>query len=191
MFHHFVPAVWMNYANRPRHWDDHQDWWVYAKNSSSRFSEMIRGEPGPLGLGRSRTMEEYQRYSGIDYFGRRVHKDIFSGKEPPMEYTDQASWDKAMSKDYSITVTWNTDDIERCDDYDYWYFAVEDEAGNNIVRQDLRHERDAPVLDFKTNNRRVIMKSFEGRVPHALCIWPVSKSKGWLKKSKFPLDSSV
>ena len=46
-------------------------------------------------------------------------------------------------------------------------------------------------MQFKVNHRKVFMKAFDGRVPANLCIWPLSKSKGWLKKSKFPITISV
>jgi hypothetical protein len=191
MFNHFVPVVWRNYNRRPQHWDDHRDWWVRSNESANRFAELVAGRVRTHGLGGTRSLNEYQRYSGLDFSGRRIHKDVIAGKNPPTEYSNEESWDKSMAKDHSLTVSWNTDEIERCDDYDYWYFAIEDAAGNNIVRQDIRQDRDAPTIQFKTNYRKVFFKSFEGRAPATLCIWPVSKSKGWLKKSKFPIGGAV
>lgn len=191
MFNHFVPVAWRNYNRRPQHWDDHKDWWLRSNESSERFSSLIAGTLRDYGLGAARSFAEYQRYSGLDFLGKRIHKDVLAAKNPPTEYLDGDSWEKSMAKDYSITVSWDVDEIEKCDDYDYWYFAVEDAGGNNIVRQDLRHERDAPTLQFKTNYRKVFFKSFEGRVPAFICIWPLSKSKGWLKKSKFPIGGAV
>jgi len=184
LFNHFVPVAWRNYNKRPQHWEDHRDWWQSSRQSELRFLAFF-SEPG------LRSLEDYQKYSGLDLAGRRLHRDVLAGKNPPTEYVDENSWNNAMAKDYSITVSWDINEIERCDDYDYWYFAIEDSAGNNIIRQDLRHERDAATIEFKTNHRKMFFKSFEGRTPHALCIWPLSKSKGWLKKSKFPIDSSI
>jgi hypothetical protein len=184
LFNHFIPVVWRNYNKRPQHWEDHQDWWNNSQESEASFNALLLG-PG------IRSLDDYQRYSGLDLIGRRIHRDVLGGKNPPVEYVDENSWNSAMAKDYSITVSWDVNEIERCDDYDYWYFAIEDAAGNNIIRQDLRHERDAQTIEFKTNYRKMFFKSFEGRTPAALCIWPLSKSKGWLKKSKFPVDSAV
>lgn len=191
LFNHHVPTVWMDYGKRPHHWEDHSDWWIHSNHSSERLTELVKGGLSSFGLGTARSMEDYQRYSGLDFVGRRIHKEVLAGKAPPVEYQDEKSWAAAMGKDYSITVSWNPDEIEKSDDYDYWYFSIEDAAGNNIVRQDLRHERDAPVMQFKVNHRKVFMKSFGGMVPANLCIWPLSKSKGWLKKSKFPITSIV
>lgn len=181
---HFVPVAWRNYSRRPQHWNDHADWWLRTRESESALAEVL-ATPGV------RSLEDYQRYSGLDFKNRRIHRDVLANKNPPTEYVDESSWDKAMSKDYSITASWDVNEIEKCDDYDYWYFAIEDEAGNNIVRQDIRHERDKPTLEFKVNYRKVFLRSMDGRKPKTLCIWPLSKSKGWLKKSKFPLDSSI
>lgn len=184
LFNHFVPVAWRNYNKRPYHWEHHPDWWQKSRDSELRFSDL-------LSISGLRSPDDYRKYSGLDFKGRRVHRDVLAGKNPPTEYVDENAWNAAMAKDYSITVSWDVNEIERCDDYDYWYFAIEDSAGNNIVRQDLRHERDAATIEFKTNYRKVFFKSFEGKEPVALCIWPLSKSKGWLKKSKFPIESSI
>lgn len=191
LFNHFVPTVWADYGRRPRHWEDYKDWWLRSHHSANRLSELAAGRLQQFGLGGTRTIGDYQRYSGLDFVGRRLHREALSGNAPPVAYTDENSWSASMGKDYSMTVSWDTSDIERCDDYDYWYFAVEDEAGNNIVRHDLRPDRDAPTLQFKINYRKVFFKSFDNKVPSALCIWPMSKSKGWLKKSKFPITSNL
>lgn len=191
IFNHFIPVAWRNYSKRPYHWEDHPDWWLSSHKSSLRLEELVKGSLRTYGLGGVRSFNEYQRYSGLDFMNRRIHKDVLSAKSPPTEFTNEEAWEKSMSKDYSITVSWDVDEIEKCDDYDYWYFAIEDAAGNNIVRQDIRHERDAPTIQFKTNYRKVFFKSFEGRKPENVCIWPLSKSRGWLKKSKFPIGSQV
>jgi hypothetical protein len=184
LFNHFVPVAWMNYGQRPRHWDDHQDWWLLARASADRFAAMLSGE----GLGSVRTLQDYQRYSGLDFLGRKVHREVYSGKNPPMAYSDDLSWERAMSKDYSITVSWGTDEIEKCDDYDHWQFSVEDAAGNDILRYDLRPDRESPTLEFKTNWRRVVLKAFDGRVPTTFSICPVSKSRGQLRKSRWLIE---
>lgn len=181
LFNHFVPVAWMNYGGRPRHWDDHQDWWPLARFSASRFASLLAGD----GLGQARTLDDYRKYSGFDFVGRRVHREVYAGRNPPMGYVDEASWEKAMSKDYSFTVSWSVDDIERCDDYDHWQFSVEDAAGNEMLRYDLRPDREAQTMEFKTNWRRVALKAFDGRIPTTFSICPVSKSKGQLKKSRW------
>jgi hypothetical protein len=183
-FNHFIPVAWRNYSKRPQHWNDHSNWWLRAKESEGALMDVLANSG-------TKSLEDYQRYSGLDFKNRRIHKDVLANKNPPTEYTDELSWEKAMSKDYSITASWDINEIEKCDDYDYWYFAIEDEAGNNIVRQDIRHERDKPTLEFKINYRRVFMRVMDNKKPKTLCIWPLSKSKGWLKKSKFPLENSI
>lgn len=188
IYNHYVPIVWRNYA-RPHHWDDHNDWWLSTEKSEKTFIDLISGKQTEFSLGKERSLEDYQKYSGLDYQKRRIHRDVLgTNKNPPVEYSDDQSWENSMTKDHSITVSWDTNEIEKCDDYDYWYFAVEDQDGNNIVRNDLRHERDASTLEFKTNYRKIFFKTTEGKIPSNICIWPVSKSKGWLKKSKFPIN---
>ena len=91
-------------------------------------------------------------------------------------------------KDYNITVSWDENEIEKCDDYDYWYFSVEDAADQTLHRQDLRMEQDADLIAFKRNFKKIAFRVVGNKVPSKICVWPVSKSKGWLKKSKFDLS---
>jgi hypothetical protein len=187
LFNHFVPLAWMNYSPRPRHWDDHQDWWIASRLSADRFAAMLAGD----GLGTVRTLQEYQRYSGIDFLNRKIHKDVYSGKNPPINYVNESSWESSLGKDYSIAVSWNTEEIEKCDDYDYWQFSVEDAAGNDILKYDLRPDRESPTLEFKTNWRKVMLKVFDGKIPTTFSICPFSKSKGQLRKSKFQIGDQA
>lgn len=192
LFNHFVPTVWSDYSPRPRHWDDRSDWWIGSRASSERFADLVAGKIfGEHGLGTARSLKDYELHSGVDFAGRRLHRDVFSGKNPPVAQSYDASWDKAFGKDYSFTVSWRPEDIERCDDYDFWQFAVQDAAAVDIFKQDLRPDREPAMLGFKVNYRKVALKAFDGRVPTTFSIHPFSKSRGQLKKSVFRVDSSV
>jgi hypothetical protein len=187
IFNHHVPMVWRNYS-RKMNWEDDPVWWAKDHLSKSRFSSLLSGQAGLYGLGSVRTLRDYELFSGVDFKGRRLQKDCLAGVEPPIRYENDAQWESSYTKDYSITVSWNPDDIEKCDDYDYWYFAVEDDSGNTISRQDLRTDRDAELLGFKKSFKKIFFRSLDNRIPVQLCIWPLSKSKGWLKKSKFEIQ---
>ncbi|NDD55496.1 hypothetical protein EBZ39_16805, partial [bacterium] len=106
----------------------------------------------------------------------------------PCKYENEEQWNNEYMKDYNITVSWDVNEIERCDDYDYWYFSVEDAADQTLHRQDFRIEHDADLIAFKRNFKKISFRVVGNKVPSKICVWPVSKSKGWLKKSKFDLS---
>jgi hypothetical protein len=186
-FHHFKPLVWRDYSPRLMHWNDDPDWWLKDRASKKRFAEMLEGRLSDFRLGEARSLRDFELYSGLDFLGRKIQRDAIGGMEPPCKYENEEQWNKSYMKDYSITVNWDSNEIERCDDYDYWYFSVEDENDQTISRQDLRPDRDGDIMAFKSNFKKISFKSQENRLPKKICVWPVSKSKGWLKKSKFDL----
>jgi hypothetical protein len=188
MFNHFVPIVWKNYEQIQRNWNEDPEWWLKDNASKKRMGMILDGiVGGEFGLSSFRSLRDFELYSGVDLKNKRLQKSTVSGENPPCKYENEEQWEGEYLKDHALMATWNTDEIERCDDYDYWYFAVEDEAGNAINRQDLRQDYDADLLQFKSNFKKIYFKAPSNAVPKSIAIQPVSKSKGWLKKVKFDL----
>lgn len=181
------PLLWRDYSSRSMNWDDDTNWWIKDNQSKFRFKSLIGGNLIEYGLGTSRSLKEFELYSGIDFVGKRLHKAAASGAIPPYKFENPEQWENEFQKDYNITARWNKDEIEKCDDYDYWYFSVEDAQEATIFRQDIKPDRDPDLISFKTDYKRLIFKAPWNKVPKKVCIWPVSKTKGWLKKSKFDL----
>lgn len=191
VFNHFTPLVWKDYSPRPWNWNDDQEWWLKDRASKARFNNLINEEQkGEYGLSGLRSLRDFELYTGIDFKGKRLQKSTVSGDNPPCKYENDDQWEREYMKDYLITVNWDIDQIERCDDYDYWYFAVEDEFGNIINRQDLRLEQDANSIQFKSNFKKIYFKAMNKAVPAKICIQPFSKSKGGLKKVKFDIQGA-
>lgn len=189
-FHHYKPVVWRQYRQREECWNHDIDWWSKSYESRKRFEDLIlnRAEDYSLESG-ERSLKEYELYSGIDFIGRRIQKEVTqANNSPPCKYESETTWQDNYLKDYYLVAKWNVDEIEKCDDYDYWYFTVENENDEVIIRQDIRHQYDPEILSFNKNYKKISFKAKEGRKPAKICIWPVSKSKGWLKKSKFAIN---
>jgi len=186
IFSHYKPLVWKDYSSCKMNWQDDQSWWLKDHNSKKRFREFIENKLEEFPLGSKRTLVDFERYSGIDLLNKRINKAAL-GHPPPYKFEDEKKWERDYQKDHNLIAKWDVNEIEKCEDYDYWYFAIEDEKGEVIYRYDLKPERDPDALSFKTNFKRVVFKCQSDKNPSKLCIWPVSKSKSWLKKSKFDL----
>lgn len=186
-FCHFKPVVWRDYSPRAAEWQDDPSWWLKDRNSKTRLADLVAGRLKEFGLGNARTVRDFELYSGIDMNNRRIQRSTSMGVDPPCKYENEEQWNNDYMKDYSITVAWDNNEIEKCEDYDYWYFAVEDENDQTLFRQDLRMEQDADLISFKKNFKKIVFRVIGTKTPKKLCVWPVSKSKGWLKKSKFDL----
>lgn len=91
----FYPNMVIVYTNwerayRKTHFDDHPDWPALERRSQSRVQYLLaRQEPADFkalkdiekyGLGRRRTLEEYQRYSGVNFVTRTFTDHPRDGK---------------------------------------------------------------------------------------------------------------
>jgi hypothetical protein len=168
-------------------WQDDSDWWIKDRISKDKLKSLLKGELTEFGLGSSRSLKDFEIYSGIDLANGRINKTTLAGNPPPYKFENETQWESEYQKDYNLIAKWDINEIEKCDDYDYWYFSIEDEQDATLYRYDLRPERDADVFSFKVDFRRVVFKGPWNKTPKKVCVWPVSKSKGWLKKSKFEL----
>lgn len=86
-----------------RHWEHGEA--VVERRRQTAFDRLHRliyaGEGhalGPYGLGRVRSLHDYERYAGFDFRGRRAHRHVFSGDNPdPVTIRSQADWADVVS----------------------------------------------------------------------------------------------
>ena len=132
-------------------------------------------------LGGVRSHRDYERYAGIDFAGRRLHQDAMKGVEPPCAYVDERQWEEAFASEFNLLLKWRIDDIEKCDDFHFIYFGVEDRAGNVVYRYDASPS--SPEAQLRCDSKKANFRS--ANKPEKLIVWPVSKSRGWLKKLEY------
>lgn len=103
LFHPEKNVVFHNYATyaRKRNSDDVRDWAELDRASVRRIQQLV-GERdhgidlGPYGLGRERTLADYERYAGIDFGRMKIHPDALASRLPPTEYADDSDWTKNL-----------------------------------------------------------------------------------------------
>lgn len=199
LFHPHRTYIWHEYTRqgRAKHWDDHSvknkdlvgaAWHERDQISKKRLRKMLKEEEndadiGEYGLGSVRTHRDYEMYAGIDFARRRLHRETVQGMEPPCSYIDDLQWEKAFLSDYRLQLRWQADDIEKCDDYHFIYFGIEDASGNVLYRYDAPST--SPETRGETQSKEV--KFSAAGKPAKLVLWPVSRSRGWLKKVTYAL----
>jgi Glycosyltransferase (GlcNAc) len=79
LFHPHKTVLWHFYgrANREKHWDDHTDWHIRNDASLDRMRRLLGMSPqssktmfGKYGLGKMRTLRQYELYAGISFAKR-------------------------------------------------------------------------------------------------------------------------
>ncbi len=204
LFHPHRNLIWHEYtrAGRTKHWDDHSTanrpltgglaWHERDVISKRRLRKMLREEDNDADitgydLGTARSHQDYERYAGIDFATRRLHRDTLQGLEPPTTYETEARWQQNLVRHHRLDLRWNAQDIEPCDDIRFIYFGIEDAAGKVLHRYDAPpHSDEARRL---TTTRQVEFPS--PTAPAKLVIWPVSLSRGWLRKAELPVAAAA
>lgn len=83
---------------RPRHWDDERDWTTLNRRSFARVRHILaeeRAEPEALveieryGLGRRRSLADYQAFADVDFRSRRIGARAYDGRFPAPQAQDE------------------------------------------------------------------------------------------------------
>lgn len=86
-------------------------------------------------------------------------------------------------EDYNLTLSWNKEDIELCEEYDFWYIGVEDSTTKVLQRCDLNPDDHKQHFNFETTSLTTSFKS--ATKPHRFVLWPVSKDGRWLRRLEY------
>jgi Glycosyltransferase (GlcNAc) len=194
IFHPIETLVWHDYVRKDgtRHWDDHtesgktrhiqQDWGELDRQSRAKIRRLLAGEAVPsYGLGRVRTLNEYESYAGLSFKLRKAQTYTVRGGEPPNSEAEEDwaasihTWMVRIHFDRSLLPA------EAFDPGCFWCVGVHDEINAEIFRRDVqRAELEALAGDETTI---LIVCEFESAVlPVSWSVWPVSRSQGWLRR---------
>jgi hypothetical protein len=180
--------AWHEYTRegKKKHWDDNS-FSDLDKYSYSRFRDLFGMNEegcspcaeksfGKYWLGKERTLEQYERYTGIKFKTRQIHKEALENKPPPL----QSDYDNGLCNKIKICIDVYKGSLPETD---YVSFAVAtlDELGHDIFRQDAGKEEIDNVLNTsKTDQFIHIWREYEdSKLPYSWRVWPYSKSKGW------------
>jgi len=100
-----VVAWHMEHRGAPprRHWE-HGDAVIRRRNAVAfeRLHRLIYGgggyDLGPFGLGRERSLRDYEIYAGFDLASKRAHPDVYTGANPdPVTVRSEADWARCIT----------------------------------------------------------------------------------------------
>jgi len=191
LFHPHKVIVWHEYTRRGRvkQWDDDKDW-VNKNNSAHKRNRTLFGMDGECpcttdfgiyGFGRERMLYDYEKYAGLQFRTRRVHKNTLDKVTPTHEpITDQEHYEGLVSRFKHCIDVFPGQVPEN--DYDFWVVAVHSENDETLYRKDLSGE-EIKVLGSDPDNYYKIFVEFDSiEKPHYWVVWPHSTSKGWCER---------
>jgi hypothetical protein len=157
--------IWHEYTrnNRPKHWEDHgtesqtkktsgeRD--IYARKKTRQlFGLEDNGiDMGKHGLGKARTLREYEVFGGFDFKKCRIQDYTLQAHEPPnpTDYEEQF-----VSKQHTILVNWDADFFRAldCQKPKFLTLGIQNESGAELFRKDFTVENEPQYLDFSTTH---------------------------------------
>ena len=188
LYHPHKVIAWHEYTRkgRTKNWDDNPNWTTANKFTYKQVRGLL-GVDGEVneklrnstyGLGKVRTLKDYEKYAGIRFRDRAVQRYTLDNKFAPNPEVDQHQNPYFAKFKYCINLHINS--VPE-DDYEFWVVAFQDYNGKDIYRKDCSKEELSTLL---TTSKRSdgwihIWREYNGPVPYKWNIWPYSTSKGW------------
>jgi hypothetical protein len=197
LFHLHRVIIWHEYTrkNKKKHWDDDSTWPTKNNEAFLRNRKLFEmdGEKkdidfGPYGFGPVRTLEDYERYSGVSFKRRAIQQYTLDKKLPPnpVIFSDE-EYEKSFVKIFRHCIDVGYDRVPETD-YDFWCVAFHRE-GTGKEGEDttmFRKDADKSEIDRMMNDPDKyckIWRQFEtSTMPKYWVVWPHSISKGWCER---------
>tara|TARA_R110002153_G_scaffold70761_12_gene185566 strand:- start:2188 stop:3426 length:1239 start_codon:yes stop_codon:yes gene_type:complete len=185
LFHPNTILAYHEYTRvgRTKQWDDDPTWG--EKNTAchkkvrsllgiDNENEIIEVE---YGLGKKRTLKEYETYAGLKFEDRSITVACKDNKVPPGDE------DAEYFMEFKHAIDLHPSQFPE-DDYNFCAIIFEDKDGSQLFRQDLNDQeiKNHLVKSKKTNDHFTVWRTYSGPKPKEIIIWPHSESKGWGEK---------
>jgi len=192
LFHPHKVLIWHEYTRkgRTKQWDDDKQW-VDKNNVSHLTNRKLfgmdglpqEGHDGKYGFGKARSLQDYEKYSGLLFEKRAVQQYTLDKNYPPnpYNYSTEEEWkaDFAMIFKHCIDIGYSQVPEK---DYDFWVVAFHDETDETIFRKDADKGEIARMMNDPDGYCKVWREFQTAHKPKYWVVWPHSESKGWCER---------
>jgi len=191
LFHPHKIVIWHEYtrSGKTKQWDDDKEWSDKNRTSYSIY-RALHGMGGELpdtlmdlekyGWGTERTLEDYEKYAGVKFITRQVHKHTAEYKPLPVP---QENFEDNLLNKIKVCIDVYKESIPETD-YKLFAIATLDENGNDIYRQDCNETEIKSLINLDPNDKFIhIWREYnDNKQPTMWRVWPYSESKGWCER---------
>jgi hypothetical protein len=190
LFHPHKIICWHEYTrkNRTKQWDDDKEW--YKKNEKCHLRNRklfeMDGEKkdidfGIYDFGKERTLQDYEKYAGINFKLRAIQKHTLDLKNPPNPVIEN----EKEYLDSFLKIFKHCIDIQHNQliygDYDFWVVAFELNDGTVIHRKDADENEIRSIRSDQSYCK--IWREFSCEVkPEKWVVWTHGKDGEWKEK---------
>jgi hypothetical protein len=194
LFHPHKIVAWHEYTRKGRvkQWDDDKEWGIKNNTSHARnralfgmdgeCSPCMRDSLGNYWFGTERTLEDYERYTGISFKKKAVQQYTLDNKFAPNPVIeDPTEYENSFTRIFKHCIDIQYDQVSETD-YEFWCVAFEDKNGNTIFRKDA-DINEINTMKNDTDGYCKVWRTFHYTdQPTKWVVWPYSSSKGWCDK---------
>jgi hypothetical protein len=191
LFHPHKVIAWHEYTRkgRSKQWDD-DPLWVKRNNDCHTKNRKLfgmdgetksNGEFGVYDLGTERTLEDYERYSGISFKKRAVQQYTLDNKLAPNPILNDEDYEKSFLNIFKHCIDIGYTQVPY-DDYTFWAIIFQDNDNNDIYRKDAEPSE---IINAKNDPDGYckIWREFNTEIkPTKWIVWPYSEKHGWCEK---------
>ena len=192
LFHPHKVLIWHEYTRRDKkkQWDDVTTWVAKNEGSFKRNRQLFQmdgevrtEEFGKYDFGKVRSLEDYEKFSGISFKRRSVQQYTLDHKDPPNPILEGEAYEKSFVSMFRhcIDVGYN---LVPEKDYEFWVVAFhrEGEGDTTLYRKDADKNEIAGFFQDPDKYCK-IWRQFETSIkPSYWVVWPFSTSKGWCER---------
>ena len=192
LFHPHKVLIWHEYTRRDKkkQWDDVTTWVAKNEGSFKRNRQLFQmdgevrtEEFGKYDFGKVRSLEDYEKFSGISFKRRSVQQYTLDHKDPPNPILEGEAYEKSFVSMFRhcIDVGYN---LVPEKDYEFWVVAFhrEGEGDTTLYRKDADKNEIAGFFNDPDHYCK-IWRQFETSIkPSYWVVWPFSTSKGWCER---------
>ncbi len=190
LFHPHKVVVWHEYTRkgRTKQWDDDPIWIERNNNSHKRNRKLFEmdGEIkdinfGKYDFGTARSLEDYERYSGLNFKKRAVQQYTLDHKLPPNpSIKNPVEYERSFLNIFKHCIDVYYSQLHH-DDYDFWVVSFEMNDGTVLFRKDADENEIAHMKHDKDYMK--IWREFNTDIkPEKWVVWMHSKGSGWVDR---------
>ena len=185
--------IWHEYTRegRPKHWEDHGTKSETDKTSGERDSfarsktRQIFGQEdngidlGIYGLGKVRTLHEYEEFGGFDFKNCKIQEHTLIVREPP----NPLPWeDQFITKTFNVTCEWDLDFFKKhkFKNPKFLTLGLLTKTDVEVFRKDFTIEAEPDYVNLIVNSYVVTGKSLD--IPQKLVMYLFDEKKQWSQR---------
>jgi hypothetical protein len=191
LFHPHKIVLWHEYTRkgRTKQWDDDKEW-VDKNNKSHRRNRVLFSMDGECrcsinfgnyDFGKKRTLEDYERYAGLNFKKRGAQQYTLDNKfapNPPL-YGDEFNNSFLTIFKHCIDISF---DKIQLDDYEFFVVAFHDGTGNTLYRKDMDASEIKNLKNDPDGYGKIWREFQTDKKPKLWVVWPFSTSQGWCER---------